>query len=120
MPTVAALAMIFAVMCINVYGTRSSTSVQTWMTAFKVGAIVLPGIALIATRRPGGRSGRGGRDGGGSGGGEQRRIDVHARGGRDRGDHVLWAYEGWQYVTFSAGETINRRRHSRSASRSAR
>ena len=23
---------------------------------------------------------------------------------------VLWAYEGWQYVTFSAGETINAQR----------
>src|SRR5207245_2966584 len=24
---------------------------------------------------------------------------------------VLWAYEGWQYVTFSAGETINAQRN---------
>ena len=24
---------------------------------------------------------------------------------------VLWAYEGWQYVTFSAGETLNAQRN---------
>ncbi len=24
---------------------------------------------------------------------------------------VLWAYEGWQYVTFSAGETVNAQRN---------
>jgi hypothetical protein len=29
---------------------------------------------------------------------------------RHGGDLVLWAYEGWQYVTFSAGESVNPKR----------
>lgn len=99
---IAAILMIVAVMGINVYGTRSSASVQTWMTAAKVAAIVALSLALLAFGQPSEAAiaaappieapssvlvGAG--------------IAVIA---------VLWAYEGWQYVTFSAGETINAQR----------
>lgn len=99
---IAAVLMIAVVMSINVYGTRSSASVQTWTTAFKVGAIVLLSLALIVVGRAG--------------------VDAAPAGPLLEGPTsllagagialiaVLWAYEGWQYVTFSAGETINPQR----------
>jgi basic amino acid/polyamine antiporter, APA family len=101
----AAIVMIGVVMVINVYGTRSSASVQAWTTAFKVGAIVLLSLALIAV-------------------GRQRAAVVDAAAAAVPLAEptsilaaagialiaVLWAYEGWQYVTFSAGETIQPQR----------
>jgi basic amino acid/polyamine antiporter, APA family len=89
--------MIAAVMIINVRGTRRSASVQAWTTAFKVGAILLMSAALLVAGRstdvvpaaapalpldtPSMLTAAG--------------IALIA---------VLWAYEGWQYATFSAGE----------------
>jgi len=108
MSTVAAVTLIFAVMCINVYGTRSSTSVQTWMTAFKVGAIVLLSFALIAFGDPDAAA-QAGLAGTSDGAGDVVSTSVLAAAGIAV-IAVLWAYEGWQYVTFSAGETINPQR----------
>src|SRR5690606_9254054 len=108
MSTFAALALIFAVMCINVYGTRSSTSVQTWMTAFKVGAIVLLSFALIVFGDPDAAA-QAGLAGTSDGAGDVVSTSVLAAAGIAV-IAVLWAYEGWQYVTFSAGETINPQR----------
>src|SRR5690606_3317069 len=107
MPTVAALAMIFAVMCINVYGTRSSTSVQTWMTAFKVGAIVLLSIALIAYGDPEAAAAAGAVTAAGAEAASSVASTSMLAAAGIAVIAVLWAYEGWQYVTFSAGETIN-------------
>jgi basic amino acid/polyamine antiporter, APA family len=95
----APLLMIAAVMVINVRGTRRSASVQTWTTAFKVGAILLMSGALIL-----------------AGGAEASTGDVLAAPADPASTSlfaaagiaiiaVLWAYEGWQYATFSAGET---------------
>lgn len=108
MSTVAAVTLIFAVMCINVYGTRSSTSVQTWMTAFKVGAIVLLSFALIAFGDPDAAA-QAGLATTSDGAGDVVSTSVLAAAGIAV-IAVLWAYEGWQYVTFSAGETINPQR----------
>lgn len=101
----AAIAMIGVVMLINIYGTRRSASVQTWTTGFKVGAIVALSLALIAV--------------GGQGAGLveaaaavvplEEPISILAAAGIAL-IAVLWAYEGWQYVTFSAGETIQPQR----------
>ncbi|HMK92452.1 MAG TPA: amino acid permease [Thermoleophilia bacterium] len=87
-----AVAMIAVLAAINVVGTRRSADVQNWTTATKVGAILAMGLVLLA---------RGGRLG------EldfvPRRLDLGGFGIAMVA--VLWAYEGWQFVTFSAGET---------------
>ena len=98
----ASVAMIVAVMTINVYGTRRSTNAQTWMTAFKVGAIVLLSIALLVFDAPDGRPAPAAAP-----------IEQPASLLASLGVAViavLWAYEGWQYVTFSAGETVEPQR----------
>jgi len=93
--------MIALVAAINIRGTRQSADVQIVTTALKTSVIVMLAVLLIAKGGP----------------------------GADRGawwpDHfefstltgvatamigVLWAYEGWQYVTFSAGETVDPQR----------
>jgi APA family basic amino acid/polyamine antiporter len=94
---VAAVAMIAVVMAVNVRGTRQGADVQNWTTALKAGAIVVMSLALIAT-------------GDGLGGGSETLSRASPSGGVLSGVGlamigVLWAYEGWQYVTFSAGET---------------
>ncbi|MHB1169880.1 MAG: amino acid permease, partial [Longimicrobiales bacterium] len=92
--TVSALAMILIVMGINVYGTRSSTSVQTWMTAFKVCAIILLSIALIAWGDPSAVSAvatTGDAPAAAAGGSMLAAAGIAVIA-------VLWAYEGWQYV----------------------
>ena len=95
------LLLIAAVTVINVRGTRQSADVQGVATSVKAGAIVLLSLLLIAM------SGRG----------------THANvwwpehvsvatvsQGVTGMIGVLWAYEGWQYVTFSAGETVDPQR----------
>jgi len=91
-----AVLMIVTTMVINVRGTRQSANVQNWTTGLKVTALVAISVVLIVSGQHG-----------------------HAAppAGVPQGAHpsfsmfatamigVLWAYEGWQYVTFSAGET---------------
>ncbi|MGH7446808.1 MAG: amino acid permease, partial [Longimicrobiales bacterium] len=101
----AAIAMIGVVMLINVYGTRRSASVQTWTTGFKVGAIVALSLALIAV----GRQGAGLVEAAAAVVPLEEPISILAAAGIAL-IAVLWAYEGWQYVTFSAGETIQPQR----------
>ena len=88
--------MIFVVMLINVRGTRQGANVQGVATAIKVAAILVMSVLLIAvghgfastpTLWPAQWSGS-----------LFAGIGLAMIG-------VLWAYEGWQYVTFSAGET---------------
>ncbi|MGH7506636.1 MAG: APC family permease, partial [Longimicrobiales bacterium] len=96
------IAMIVAVMTINVLGTRRSVSVQNWTTAAKVTALVVMSVLLLAA---------------GAGFGEGRHTVwpealtpslLSAMGMAMIG--VLWAYEGWQWATFSAGETVDPQR----------
>jgi APA family basic amino acid/polyamine antiporter len=97
------VAMIVIITIINVVGTRRSANVQNWTTAAKVAAIIVMSIALIAL---------------GDGLESVRRQSwpdlgagalVSGLGTAMIG--VLWAYEGWQYVTFSAGETVDPQRN---------
>lgn len=96
-------ALIVLVAAINVRGTRHSAGVQTWATLVKVGAIVAMSIALMLA---GGRIA------------PQAELPFWPAGpstGLVQGAGlamvgVLWAYEGWQYVTFSAGETVEPQR----------
>ena len=98
----AAVALLAAVAAINVRSTRQSADVQNWSTAIKVGALLVMSAVLIVWHRdtpanavpfwpasitPSLLSGMG--------------LGMIG---------VLWAYEGWQYVTFSAGEALNPQR----------
>lgn len=101
----AAILMIGTVMLINVIGTRRSASVQTWTTAFKVGALVLLSLALIAA----GQQDTAAVGAVTAAGPLEEPASILAASGVAL-IAVLWAYEGWQYVTFSAGETIEPQR----------
>ncbi|MBA2302624.1 MAG: amino acid permease [Acidobacteria bacterium] len=98
-----AVGMIVVVAIVNVLGTRKSANVQNWTTGIKVAAIIVMSLALIAFG-----------DGLGSVRG-QAWPDVGAAGlvaGLGTAMiGVLWAYEGWQYVTFAAGETVEPERN---------
>jgi APA family basic amino acid/polyamine antiporter len=98
----AAVALLAIVAAINVRSTRRSADVQNWSTAVKVGALLIMSLVLVVSRRgapadavsfwpvvftPSLASGMG--------------LGMIG---------VLWAYEGWQYVTFSAGEAMNPQR----------
>ena len=98
----AASALLAIVAAINVRSTRRSADVQNWSTAIKVGALLIMSAVLVLSRRialvadapfwpasfpPSLLSGMG--------------LGMIG---------VLWAYEGWQYVTFSAGEAVNPQR----------
>lgn len=98
----AAVGLLALVAAINVRSTRGSADVQNWSTAIKVGALLAMGVVLVASPRvappdplpfwpasftPALLSGMG--------------LGMIG---------VLWAYEGWQYVTFSAGEAIDPQR----------
>jgi basic amino acid/polyamine antiporter, APA family len=98
----AAVALLAIVAAINVRSTRRSADVQNWSTAIKVGALLIMSVVLVVSPRvaapdplpfwpasftPSLLSGMG--------------LGMIG---------VLWAYEGWQYVTFSAGEAMNPQR----------
>jgi APA family basic amino acid/polyamine antiporter len=95
-----ALLVILVITAVNVRGTRQSADLLNVTTAIKVTAILVVSAVLLW----------------------QGRNPIFGTG--DQTDHqsmgvsgfglamisVLWAYEGWQYVTYSAGETINPQR----------
>ncbi len=89
------LAVILVVALINIRGTRGSSTVQNWTTGAKFGVLFL--LSVVLTLR-----------GTGGAGLPAAPIDVPsgslAAGFGAAMIGVLWAYEGWQYVTFSAGE----------------
>ncbi len=108
------LLMIATVAVVNVLGTRRGAALQNWTTLLKVGAILLMSVLLIAL--------------GGSGAGDASAAAVASGAAGGEGASglgslqvlssvgvamigVLWAYEGWQYVTFSAGETVDAQRN---------
>ena len=89
------VATIAVVAVINVRGTRGSASVQNWTTGAKVGALLILSLLLIVR-------------GQGSTNPAETIAELPnaslAAGIGAAMIGVLWAYEGWQYVTFSAGE----------------
>lgn len=96
----AAIAMIVATMLINLVGTRESASVTNWATSFKLGALVLMSVLLLVA--------------GDAASSALPAADAAPLGGVALLSAiglatigVLWAYEGWQYATFSAGEIRN-------------
>ena len=96
---VVAALMILVIMAINVRGVRHSAHVQNWTTGVKLVALAGMAVVLIAVGR-----------------GSAAPVAAPAAAGAPGAFSllsgvgaamiaVLWAYEGWQYVTFSAGET---------------
>jgi APA family basic amino acid/polyamine antiporter len=81
---------------VNVRGARQSADVQNWTTGAKVGGLLVMSLGLIVL-------GRGWSSVGAAGAVAPSTSLLAGVGAAMIG--VLWAYEGWQYVTFSAGET---------------
>jgi len=98
----AGVAMIAAVTAVNVRGVRQAASVQNWSTALKVGAILALAAAGLALgdgfHHPSTRAFAAPLTLG----------SLSAAGVALLG--VLWAYEGWQNVTNSAGEAADPQR----------
>jgi len=92
---VISVAVIVVVALINIRGTRGSATVQNWTTGAKFGVLFL--LSLVLTLR-------------GNGGAGLPATPIAVPNGSLAAGFgaamigVLWAYEGWQYVTFSAGE----------------
>jgi basic amino acid/polyamine antiporter, APA family len=92
---VISLAVILVVALINIRGTRGSATVQNWTTGAKFGVLFL--LSAVLTLR-------------GTGGAGLPTAPIEVPNGSLAAGFgaamigVLWAYEGWQYVTFSAGE----------------
>ncbi len=95
-----AVLMIAVVAALNVRGTRASADVQNWTTAVKAGGVALLSLLLLA---------RGSRISEAS---PPLASDFNLVAGIGAAlVSVLWAYEGWQFVTYSAGETLNPQRN---------
>ena len=103
MSKIVAVGMILVLTVVNIKGTRESADLQNWTTGIKVGGILLMAIALFAFGRGFSNS--------------SESIWPSAFTGSLASGFglamigVLWAYEGWQYVTFSAGEVVNPQRN---------
>ncbi len=91
-----ALGMIVVLAAVNVRGTRSSAEVQNWTTAVKIGAIVLMSGVLLWYGKQWADVGMNLWSDGSP--------TSLASGFGVAMIGVLWAYEGWQFCTFSAGE----------------
>jgi len=97
------IAMIAVVAAVNVWGTRQSSDVTNWATVIKVGAILAMSAALLWF-------GHGLTQARESLWPAQFTGSVASNFGLAMVS-VLWAYEGWQFATFSAGETVNPQRN---------
>ncbi len=97
--TLVSVAMIAVVTAVNVWGTRKSSDLQNWTTLIKVGIIVVLSAVLLSL-------------------GHHVREIPSALGSSQSGFSllssfglamiaVLWAYEGWQFGTYSAGEVVD-------------
>lgn len=97
---VVAVAIIAVLMAVNVRGARQGSDVQNVSTAIKAGAIIVMSAVLLAL----------GGDGAPPAGALVSTETSMISGIGLAMIGVLWAYEGWQYATFSAGETIDPQR----------
>lgn len=98
-----AVLMIAVVTAVNVTGTRASSNLQNWTTATKVVGIFLMSAVLLWLGR------------GFQGSGPvlwPSHFDASLASGFGLAMiGVLWAYEGWQFVTYNAGEVIDAKRN---------
>jgi basic amino acid/polyamine antiporter, APA family len=98
---VISVAMIAVIAVINVVGTRKSANVQNVSTAVKIAAILAMSAVLLFLGR-----------------GASSVVPTTATPSSSALSgfglamiSVLWAYEGWQYCTFNAGETVDPQRN---------
>ena len=97
-----AVALLAIVAAINIRSTRGSADVQNWSTAIKVGALLIMSAVLVAYRPAAAAN---------AAPFWPASVTPSLLSGMGLGMiGVLWAYEGWQYVTFSAGEAIDPQR----------
>jgi APA family basic amino acid/polyamine antiporter len=96
--TICSVLMIGVVTAVNVWGTRKSSDLQNWTTLIKMSLIVILSAVLLSL-------------------GHHAAEIPAAMGASQKGFSllsnfglamiaVLWAYEGWQFGTYSAGEVI--------------
>lgn len=102
MAKVVSVLMIGVIAVVNVRGTRGSADLQNVTTAVKILAIVLMSVILLWLGK---------NLAGNSAAPVQLSPSAYASGFGLAIISVLWAYEGWQYATFSAGETLNPQRN---------
>jgi APA family basic amino acid/polyamine antiporter len=96
--TVVSVLMIGVVTAVNVWGTRKSSDLQNWTTLIKAGLVVLLSAVLFAL-------GRHASDLPPALGSTQHGLSLVSNFGLAM-ITVLWAYEGWQFGTYSAGEVL--------------
>lgn len=98
-----AVLIIAIVATVNVIGTRASANLQNWTTATKViGILLMSGFLLWLGH---------GFQGSGAALTPDRYNASLASGFGLSMIGVLWAYEGWQFVTYSSGEVVNPKRN---------
>jgi basic amino acid/polyamine antiporter, APA family len=97
------VAMIAVVTAVNVWGTRKSSDLQNWTTVIKVGIVVVLSVILLSM----------GQHASGIASGISRNAlstpELISGFGLAM-ISVLWAYEGWQFGTYSAGEVVEPQR----------
>jgi APA family basic amino acid/polyamine antiporter len=96
--TVIAVLMIAVVTAVNVWGTRKSSGLQNWTTLIKAGLVVLLSAVLFSLGRHASEIP--------SALGTAQHGFVLASSFGLAMIPVLWAYEGWQFGTYSAGEVV--------------
>jgi basic amino acid/polyamine antiporter, APA family len=94
-----AVAMIAVVTAVNVWGTRKSSDLQNWTTLIKALAVALLSVVLLALGRHAGEIPA-------ALPATQHGTALFSAFGLAM-IAVLWAYEGWQFGTYSAGEVID-------------
>jgi APA family basic amino acid/polyamine antiporter len=100
---VVAVAMTAVVTAVNVWGTRKSADLQNWTTLVKVAIIVFLSAVLFSL-------GRHAADLPSAMDATQHGADLLSNFGLAM-IAVLWAYEGWQFGTYSAGEVVDPQRN---------
>jgi basic amino acid/polyamine antiporter, APA family len=95
---IAAVVMIAVVAVVNVRGTRNSSDLQNWTTLIKGGLVVVLSVLLLALGKHAGDLPQ-------AAGTSLRGIELFSSFSLAM-IAVLWAYEGWQFGTYSAGEVV--------------
>jgi APA family basic amino acid/polyamine antiporter len=96
--TVIGVAMIAVVTAVNVWGTRKSSDLQNWTTLTKVGMVAILSAVLLSMGHHAADLPR-------ALGTSQHGFSLLSNFGLAM-IAVLWAYEGWQFGTYSAGEVL--------------
>jgi basic amino acid/polyamine antiporter, APA family len=96
--TAVSVLMIAAVSLVNIWGTRKSSNLQNWTTLLKAGIVVILSAILLSLGRHASEL--------------PPAFGTTLHGGALASRFglamiaVLWAYEGWQFGTYSAGEVL--------------